>query len=135
MRVGWSTLRDGGRRLLNGSWSQYSPRSLDNSLFSCTGIIFYGSGKGNYSKPQKPLTTTHLSLDNQYMEYYVSLEAQENGDHTIHRKDCPMLPKMEELKYIGDFLFCMSAITEAEKQFKQVNGCYHCTQSHYTKDS
>lgn len=68
------------------------------------------------------------------MEYYASLEALENGNHTVHKKDCPMLPEMKDLKYLGDFMFSASAMAEAEKQFKQVNGCYHCTNSHYTKE-
>jgi hypothetical protein len=68
------------------------------------------------------------------MTYYVTIHALENGNHTVHRGDCERLPDMKNLKYLGDFVFSLSAFSEAEKHFKQTNGCTFCTRSHHTKE-
>lgn len=60
------------------------------------------------------------------MFYYADKEAYDDGDHEIHREDCPKLPAMERLVPIGEHRFGFQAMKEARKHFIQVNGCSDC---------
>ena len=59
--------------------------------------------------------------------YYVNKNAQSNGDHEVHTTGCSWLPKAENRIYLGDFLSCHPAVTEARNHYTQVNGCKHCS--------
>ena len=59
--------------------------------------------------------------------YYVNKKAQLNGDHEVHKSDCPYLPNMENRKYLGEFSNCRDAVNEAKKTYNQSNGCYTCS--------
>ena len=48
-------------------------------------------------------------------KYYVNKNAQSNGDHEVHDQDCTYLPAVDNRKYLGDFLSCGGAVTEAKK--------------------
>ncbi|MFA6095881.1 MAG: hypothetical protein WC767_03520 [Candidatus Paceibacterota bacterium] len=67
------------------------------------------------------------------MNYYVNKESLENGDHEVHRGDCPVLPKEGKLIHLGDFLLCSSALAEAKKHFVQINACETCSKFHHEK--
>jgi hypothetical protein len=57
--------------------------------------------------------------------YYVNRNAQPNGDHEVHRSDCPFVPfNRQELGY---HLHCPSAVVAAKRHFAQSNGCYWCS--------
>lgn len=62
--------------------------------------------------------------------YYVNKNAQSNGDHEVHKSGCSFMPDSDNRIYLGDFVFCSSAITEARKYFNDVDGCYYCTDCH-----
>ena len=64
--------------------------------------------------------------------YYVNEEAQPNGDHEVHTKNCDYLPEIQNRKYLGVFSNCHKAVKEAEKHFAQVNGCYYCSKECHT---
>lgn len=57
--------------------------------------------------------------------YWVNKKAQANGDHEVHEAGCPYLPL--ERVFLGDFYSCYDAIKVARKVYKQVDGCYHCS--------
>ena len=59
--------------------------------------------------------------------YYVNQNAQENGDHEVHRSGCTWLPNLENRTYLGNFTSCGPAVTEARRHYTQVNGCYYCS--------
>lgn len=59
-------------------------------------------------------------------KYYVNKNAQNNGDHEVHKQGCFWLPKPENRKYLGEFYSCFSAILEAEKYYEKVDGCRTC---------
>ena len=59
--------------------------------------------------------------------YYVNKNAQSNGDHEVHKTGCAWLPNAENRIYLGDFVSCVQAVTEARKHYSQVNGCAHCS--------
>ena len=64
--------------------------------------------------------------------YYVNDNAQDNGDHEVHTKDCSYLPEARNRTYLGDHSTCSSAVTEAKKHYKQSNGCYWCSRACHT---
>lgn len=65
-------------------------------------------------------------------KYYVNKNAQTNGDHEVHTSDCRYLPNVENRKYLGEFYYCSSAVTEAKKTYPQSNGCKTCSNSCHT---
>ncbi len=64
--------------------------------------------------------------------YYVNENAQDNGDHEVHREGCSWLPSVENRRYLGQFESCSPAVKEAKKHYDQVNGCYHCSNACHT---
>ena len=58
--------------------------------------------------------------------YYVNNNAQSNGDHEVHHRDCPYLPLPQNSTYLGDFNSCEPAVEEAKKQYTKANGCASC---------
>lgn len=65
-------------------------------------------------------------------KYYVNKNAQDNGDHEVHKLGCYWLPKPENRTYLGDFTNCKDAVREAKKHYNKVNGCYHCSRACHT---
>jgi hypothetical protein len=59
-------------------------------------------------------------------EFYVEINAQENGEHIVHNATCSHLPAKEVIQYLGAISNCASALKKASERFKQVNGCPHC---------
>jgi len=59
--------------------------------------------------------------------YYVNKLAQENGDHEVHKSDCPYMPSAGNRLYLGEFSSCHGPVWEAKKRYSQVNGCYYCS--------
>ena len=60
------------------------------------------------------------------MRFYVNKNAQDNGDHEVHRSICSWLPDAENRLYFGDFETSFEAVREAKKYYTQSNGCYYC---------
>ena len=65
--------------------------------------------------------------------YYVNRNAQENGDHEVHREGCNRLPNPANCISLGDFLVCHPAVAEARKYFEQVDGCFWCSRECHTR--
>ena len=60
--------------------------------------------------------------------YYVNQNAQDNGDHEVHRSDCDRLPNEANREYLGVFSRCQDAVSEAKRRgYKRANGCYYCS--------
>ena len=66
------------------------------------------------------------------VEYYVNRNAQDNGDHEVHKSDCEYLPNVNNRQYLGCFLNCTDAVREAKKYYVQSNGCYCCSPECHT---
>jgi hypothetical protein len=58
--------------------------------------------------------------------YYVNKNAQDNGDHEVHKSGCSFMPDLSNRIYLGDYDNCRDAVREAKKHFSQSNGCYYC---------
>ncbi len=60
-------------------------------------------------------------------KYYVNKNAQQNGDHEVHKLGCSFMPNVENRKYLGEFSNCKGAVKEAKKYYSKSNGCYYCS--------
>jgi hypothetical protein len=65
-------------------------------------------------------------------DYYVNKNAQNNGDHEVHKSDCDWLAKVKDKLYLGFFTNCHGAVQEAKKHYPQSNGCYYCSNECHT---
>ena len=63
----------------------------------------------------------------------VNMDAQPNGDHEVHTSECSRLPSIQHRVYLGDFLSCHPAVTEAQTYYRQVNGCRGCCHACHTE--
>jgi len=66
------------------------------------------------------------------MKYYVNKNAQANGDHEVHTKDCQYLPNSDNRIDLGEHSNCKDAVTEAKKTYPKSNGCKTCCNSCHT---
>ncbi|AWK83840.1 hypothetical protein BST98_17695 [Photobacterium damselae] len=71
-------------------------------------------------------------MRNVMTHYYVNKNAQANGDHEVHSANCTRLPLEHNRDYLGDFVTCSKAVTEAKKTYSKANGCYYCSSSCHT---
>jgi len=60
-------------------------------------------------------------------EYYVHKYEDKDGDHEVHRSDCPHLRNMENFICLGSFNNCHEAVQAAKKYYSKVNGCKQCS--------
>lgn len=65
--------------------------------------------------------------------YYVNQNAQNNGDHEVHKGSCPRLPSPLNRKYLGEFTNCTDAVREARSHYSQVDGCAICSPACHTR--
>lgn len=64
--------------------------------------------------------------------YYVNKNAQSNGDHEVHIRECSFFPNPENAIFLGNFDSCRSAVAAAKKKYPKTNGCYHCVRKCHT---
>ena len=64
--------------------------------------------------------------------YYVNKNAQENGDHEVHKKGCYWLPMVKNQIYLGNYSSCHFAVRKAKEYYSQVNGCQYCSPACHT---
>jgi len=67
------------------------------------------------------------------MNYYVNKNAQDSGEHEVHREGCSYLPAVENRHYLGDFATCHPAVAEARKHYTNVDGCFYCSRECHTR--
>jgi hypothetical protein len=60
-------------------------------------------------------------------EYYVNRNAQDDGDHEVHREGCSHPPQPQNRVPLGSFADCHAAVRAAKKRFATADGCYHCS--------
>ena len=65
-------------------------------------------------------------------KYYVNKNAQDNGDHEVHKSGCSWMPDADNRKYLGEFSNCQGAVKKAKEYYKQSNGCYYCANDCHT---
>jgi len=65
-------------------------------------------------------------------KYYVNKNAQDNGDHEVHKESCSRLPDEENRIYLGKFPSCHGAVKEAKKHYTGADGCFYCSPECHT---
>lgn len=65
-------------------------------------------------------------------KYYVNSNAQDNGDHEVHKLGCAWMPSEANRIYLGEFTNCADAVKKAKQHYSQVNGCYYCSRACHT---
>lgn len=65
--------------------------------------------------------------------FYVNKYSQSQHSHEIHTTGCSFLPFEKNRIFLGNLEDCKAAIIEAQKYFKQVNGCYYCSKACHTE--
>lgn len=58
--------------------------------------------------------------------YYVNVNAQDTGEHEVHRLGCPTPAREENRQYLGTWRSCAEALAAARQQFDSVDGCANC---------
>lgn len=64
--------------------------------------------------------------------YCVNKNAQNNGDHEVHKEGCNWWPDPQNVQDLGNHTGCRSAVTKAKQYYKQSNGCKHCSSECHT---
>lgn len=64
--------------------------------------------------------------------YYLDIVPKRNGDNELHHEFCLYVPVIINAKYIGEFATEIDALKEAQKDFKNANGCKSCCAACYT---
>lgn len=65
--------------------------------------------------------------------YFVNMNAQDNGDHEVHKAGCIYMPSTANRLYLGVFTSCREAVREAKKTYPQSNGCVRCSEECHTQ--
>ena len=68
-------------------------------------------------------------------KYYINANAQDNGDHEVHRFDCVFIPKPMNRIDLGYFAHCIWAF-ETGKSMRprwKINGCYFWSRDCHTE--
>lgn len=60
------------------------------------------------------------------MRYYVNKNAQQNGDHEVHRSYCGWLPDAANRLDLGECSTPQEALRVARLYYNQVDGCAYC---------
>ena len=66
--------------------------------------------------------------------YYVNHNAQDNGDHEVHKDGCNYLPGITNRIDLGLFQSCGPAVAKAKSLYPlwKINGCYWCALACHT---
>jgi len=64
--------------------------------------------------------------------YYVNDNAQNNGDHEVHKEGCVWLAKASSTTSLGYHSFCASAVQSAKKIYSTADGCATCSPDCHT---
>lgn len=65
--------------------------------------------------------------------YCVNKNAQDNGDHEVHREGCDYWPNAENRIDLGNHSSCFTAVAQAKRDhYPQSNGCYYCSNECHT---
>lgn len=60
-------------------------------------------------------------------DYSVNRNAQDDGDHEVHRAGCRYLPLPKNRLDLGSFAGCHAAVRAAKEHYRSADGCYHCS--------
>ena len=64
--------------------------------------------------------------------YYVNRNAQQNGDHEVHREGCEWLALALDTALLGSYTNCRDAVMHAKRLGYRANGCKTCSRDCHT---
>lgn len=67
--------------------------------------------------------------------YYLNHNRQQNGDYEVHADPCIYMPAAANREYLGSFVYCSEAVSEAKRRhptWYRINGCYTCSNPCHT---
>lgn len=59
--------------------------------------------------------------------YYVNDNAQDTGEHEVHKDSCIYFSKIVSRTDLGYFSNCHEAVKKASQYYEQVDGCKVCS--------
>lgn len=65
--------------------------------------------------------------------YYVNSNAQNTGEHEVHRLGCPTPAREQNRIYLGTWRSCDEALEAARQHFDTVDGCANCLPDCHTR--
>ena len=65
-------------------------------------------------------------------KYCVNKNTDAQGDHEVHKENCPWWPNSENRIDLGYHSDCHSAVREAKKKYDNVNGHKYCSENCHT---
>lgn len=92
-------------------------------------------GEANDRAKKCPVVVLTLNMKDTRMPYYcVNKQAQDNGDHEVHRLDSQhgCLPAAHNQHQLGYHDHCASAVAAARLKYNDVDGCYYCSNACHT---
>ncbi len=63
---------------------------------------------------------------NTMKQYYLNLNSLSNGEREVHKDGCIYLHEIKNMFHLGLFSSCHEALSEAQKNYAEVNGCHYC---------
>ena len=67
--------------------------------------------------------------------YYISIKERLNGDHLVHRQDCPFLSERKDMILLGSFMSVSEALIRGMSRFRKVGRCPFCSGYHTSNAS
>jgi hypothetical protein len=65
--------------------------------------------------------------------YYINMNAQNNGDHEVHKEGCSYIPSPQNRKFLGSFTSCKEAVKQAKIFDSKADGCFYCCHECHTR--
>lgn len=66
-------------------------------------------------------------------QYVVNDNAQSNGDHEVHSRNCIYFPQINSYSDLGWHTDCRSAVAAAKKIYPSSDGCASCSPSCHSR--
>jgi len=79
----------------------------------------------HYNRFLRTFSSEDKSVDNTVI-YYLNRNAQNNGEHEIHKEDCKFIPSLNNRILLGHYKTDEEALEVARRIFPKVDGCSHC---------
>ena len=65
--------------------------------------------------------------------YCVNKNAQNTGEHEVHKVGCVHYPDQANRVSLGEHNSCHTAVTAARKHYDNVDGCFYCSIDCHTR--
>jgi hypothetical protein len=63
-------------------------------------------------------------------EFFISIRPCSNGNHVVHKHDCPLMPEPGKRIFLGAFQSAADAVKEGIRYFRRTDNCPFCLKEH-----